>query len=235
MPLHSFISRWCLDVDDLLLNPWPRQWLWSPVLNYKSSRSLPVYWTRWIDFWSSQISLHSGASRLTSLFHAGVVWHCCTDAPHMLSKLPFIPVASRPSAARPAQLFSLDSCTSGTEPCVLSVPRATDSWNKQTRKHFRAYVTSFCAQSGSAFWQLQNVSFLQGLFRAAVPSGASTGIYEALELRDNDKTRYMGKGKTTLLFIWQLLVSSFQHYCTSCCLWFTIPPSLPPVRSQKSS
>uniref|UniRef100_A0A672FQ41 phosphopyruvate hydratase n=1 Tax=Salarias fasciatus TaxID=181472 RepID=A0A672FQ41_SALFA len=37
----------------------------------------------------------------------------------------------------------------------------------------------------------------KGLFRAAVPSGASTGIYEALELRDNDKTRYMGKGKNT--------------------------------------
>ncbi|CAD7691809.1 unnamed protein product [Nyctereutes procyonoides] len=34
----------------------------------------------------------------------------------------------------------------------------------------------------------------KGLFRAAVPSGASTGIYEALELWDNDKTRYMGKG-----------------------------------------
>uniref|UniRef100_A0A8B9IZ05 phosphopyruvate hydratase n=1 Tax=Amazona collaria TaxID=241587 RepID=A0A8B9IZ05_9PSIT len=33
----------------------------------------------------------------------------------------------------------------------------------------------------------------KGLFRAAVPSGASTGIYEALELRDNDKTRYLGK------------------------------------------
>jgi len=32
-----------------------------------------------------------------------------------------------------------------------------------------------------------------GLFRAAVPSGASTGIYEALEMRDNDKTRYHGK------------------------------------------
>ena len=38
-----------------------------------------------------------------------------------------------------------------------------------------------------------------GLFRAAVPSGASTGIYEALELRDNDKTRYMGKGKNPCL------------------------------------
>ncbi len=30
--------------------------------------------------------------------------------------------------------------------------------------------------------------------RAAVPSGASTGIHEALELRDNDKKRYLGKG-----------------------------------------
>lgn len=34
----------------------------------------------------------------------------------------------------------------------------------------------------------------KGLFRAGVPSGASTGIYEALELRDNDKSRYLGKG-----------------------------------------
>jgi len=33
-----------------------------------------------------------------------------------------------------------------------------------------------------------------GLFRAAVPSGASTGIHEALELRDGDKARYLGKG-----------------------------------------
>ncbi len=30
--------------------------------------------------------------------------------------------------------------------------------------------------------------------RAAVPSGASTGSYEALELRDGDKKRYLGKG-----------------------------------------
>jgi enolase len=34
------------------------------------------------------------------------------------------------------------------------------------------------------------------LFRAAVPSGASTGIYEALELRDKDPSRYLGKGVT---------------------------------------
>lgn len=30
--------------------------------------------------------------------------------------------------------------------------------------------------------------------RASVPSGASTGVREALEMRDNDKSRYMGKG-----------------------------------------
>ena len=32
------------------------------------------------------------------------------------------------------------------------------------------------------------------LGRAAVPSGASTGIHEAVELRDGDKSRYLGKG-----------------------------------------
>uniref|UniRef100_A0A673BBD8 Beta-enolase n=1 Tax=Sphaeramia orbicularis TaxID=375764 RepID=A0A673BBD8_9TELE len=34
----------------------------------------------------------------------------------------------------------------------------------------------------------------KGMFRAAVPSGASTGVHEALELRDGDKARYLGKG-----------------------------------------
>src|SRR6516225_7378128 len=32
--------------------------------------------------------------------------------------------------------------------------------------------------------------------RAAVPSGASTGAHEAVELRDDDKNRYLGKGTT---------------------------------------
>ena len=39
------------------------------------------------------------------------------------------------------------------------------------------------------------VTLADGSFgRAAVPSGASTGIYEALELRDDDKARFQGKG-----------------------------------------
>lgn len=40
-----------------------------------------------------------------------------------------------------------------------------------------------------------DVTLYSGAFgRAAVPSGASTGTHEALELRDGDKSRYLGKG-----------------------------------------
>ena len=42
-----------------------------------------------------------------------------------------------------------------------------------------------------------DVELSDGAFgRAAVPSGASTGTREALELRDGDKARYLGKGVT---------------------------------------
>ncbi|KAG0150378.1 hypothetical protein CROQUDRAFT_652561 [Cronartium quercuum f. sp. fusiforme G11] len=34
----------------------------------------------------------------------------------------------------------------------------------------------------------------KGTFRAGVPSGASTGAHEAVELRDGDKSKYLGKG-----------------------------------------
>jgi len=34
----------------------------------------------------------------------------------------------------------------------------------------------------------------KGLFRAAVPSGASTGVHEAVELRDGDASKWVGKG-----------------------------------------
>ncbi len=40
-----------------------------------------------------------------------------------------------------------------------------------------------------------DVTLADGSFgRAAIPSGASTGAYEAVELRDGDKQRYLGKG-----------------------------------------
>ena len=42
------------------------------------------------------------------------------------------------------------------------------------------------------------ITLSDGTFaRAMVPSGASTWVHEALELRDGDKSRYMGKGTLT--------------------------------------
>merc|ERR1719223_2240129 len=42
-----------------------------------------------------------------------------------------------------------------------------------------------------------DITTSDGRFRAMVPSGASTGVYEALELRDKDPARYLGKGVLT--------------------------------------
>jgi len=47
---------------------------------------------------------------------------------------------------------------------------------------------------GNPTIEVDVVSSQGNLGRAAVPSGASTGAHEACELRDNDKTRYLGKG-----------------------------------------
>ena len=42
-----------------------------------------------------------------------------------------------------------------------------------------------------------DITLTDGSFgRAAVPSGASTGSHEAVELRDGDKGRFLGKGVT---------------------------------------
>ena len=38
------------------------------------------------------------------------------------------------------------------------------------------------------------LSTAKGVYRAIVPSGASTGVHEALELRDGDKSKWRGKG-----------------------------------------
>lgn len=80
---------------------------------------------------------------------------------------------------------------------------------------------------------------LQGLFRAAVPSGASTGIYEALELRDNDKTRYMGKGKApsfipslNLLVTFHVIFNTTVH---SVVLSSSLPSSFPTLLHLSSS
>ena len=63
-------------------------------------------------------------------------------------------------------------------------------------------MTAIKSVTGRRIWDSRgnptvevDVFLENGVFgRAAVPSGASTGKYEAAELRDNDKSRYSGKG-----------------------------------------
>jgi enolase len=47
---------------------------------------------------------------------------------------------------------------------------------------------------GNPTIEVEVITDSNGFGRAAVPSGASTGVHEAVELRDNDTTTYMGKG-----------------------------------------
>lgn len=49
---------------------------------------------------------------------------------------------------------------------------------------------------GNPTLEVEVLTELGAIGRAAVPSGASTGKYEAVELRDGDPERYMGKGVT---------------------------------------
>lgn len=88
--------------------------------------------------------------------------------------------------------FSYSGVPPLTRPAVCSQWGCWHTWllclfaRSRTHESFLSFSSSallthtFCSPSG--------------MFRAAVPSGASTGIYEALELRDNDKSRFLGKG-----------------------------------------
>jgi enolase len=61
---------------------------------------------------------------------------------------------------------------------------------KITRVHARQVIDS----SGNPTVEADVTLTSGAVGRAAVPSGASTGEHEALELRDGDKSRYLGKG-----------------------------------------
>ncbi|XP_076421793.1 alpha-enolase isoform X2 [Peromyscus maniculatus bairdii] len=76
---------------------------------------------------------------------------------------------------------------------ICSFPAQQPSCKKQTMSILKIHAREIFDSRGNPTVEV-DLCTSKGLFRAAVPSGASTGIYEALELRDNDKTRYMGKG-----------------------------------------
>ena len=91
-------------------------------------------------------------------------------------------------------------------PCAPSAPRGSSAWCPSgVRPGLRA-VPIACAAAIRDLSARQildsrgnptvevDLSTETGTFRASVPSGASTGEYEALELRDGDKSRWRGKG-----------------------------------------
>jgi enolase len=49
--------------------------------------------------------------------------------------------------------------------------------------------------------EYEHITVHIGRYRAAVPSGASTGVHEAVELRDGDKSAYVGKGGRTSILL----------------------------------
>ncbi|EDO19227.1 hypothetical protein Kpol_1050p87 [Vanderwaltozyma polyspora DSM 70294] len=57
----------------------------------------------------------------------------------------------------------------------------------------KVYARSVYDSRGNPTVEVE-VSTEKGVFRAMVPSGASTGIHEALEMRDEDKSKWLGKG-----------------------------------------
>ena len=63
-------------------------------------------------------------------------------------------------------------------------------WTEITNIHAREILDSRGNPTVEVETELENGT----VGRAAVPSGASTGAFEAMELRDGDKKRYMGKG-----------------------------------------
>ncbi|MCG9479464.1 MAG: phosphopyruvate hydratase [Actinomycetia bacterium] len=56
------------------------------------------------------------------------------------------------------------------------------------------YAREILDSRGNPTVEVETVLDCGAVGRAAVPSGASTGQFEAVELRDNDQSRYMGKG-----------------------------------------
>ena len=65
--------------------------------------------------------------------------------------------------------------------------------NKQFLIH-KVYARQILDSRGNPTIEVEVILDNGVVGRASVPSGASTGIYEAHELRDGDSCRYLGKG-----------------------------------------
>lgn len=63
-------------------------------------------------------------------------------------------------------------------------------------KILNVYAREVLDSRGNPTVEVELTTEFGGFGRAIVPSGASTGVHEAVELRDGDKNRYLGKGVT---------------------------------------
>ena len=82
----------------------------------------------------------------------------------------------------------------------LILPRPIAIGIKKTKKPtYMSFIHSIVARQildsrGNPTIEVDVITDQGIMGRAAVPSGASTGMHEAVELRDNDKTQYLSKG-----------------------------------------
>lgn len=112
--------------------------------------------------------------------------------PNHLLKKPFL--SSKP----PSQPASSVLIQSKSRPTIIrsSVAEAPTTVNVSRKYSVKSVKARQIIDSrGNPTVEVDLVT--DNLFRSAVPSGASTGIYEALELRDGDKSVYGGKGVLT--------------------------------------
>ncbi|PON37000.1 Enolase [Parasponia andersonii] len=114
---------------------------------------------------------------------------------NILLQKPFI--SSKPSP-KPHLFSSIPSLHSPrrrrSSPSVRCSVAVAPSATKAAREHAVKFVKArqIIDSRGNPTVEVDLIT--DDLYRSAVPSGASTGIYEALELRDGDKSVYGGKG-----------------------------------------
>ncbi len=82
---------------------------------------------------------------------------------------------------------------------MFGLPLKLTFYNKNIKTRIMSYISDIHARQildsrGNPTVEVDVITDNGIIGRAAVPSGASTGIHEAVELRDNDKSVYVGKG-----------------------------------------
>lgn len=104
---------------------------------------------------------------------------------HMAFTSPILPAGQRRLVA--SRVCARSTCRCTAAPSTAAMATSADAAVREVR------AREILDSRGNPTVEVE-LSTRLGTFRSAVPSGASTGAHEALELRDGDKSRYGGKG-----------------------------------------